>query len=442
MPAFNSTAARLGPVWLAPGISTRNALTFLYAAFFAIGLVSFMSFMQPYLLRENLQMPFEEHGRATAILSFSFGATVFLLVASFGALSDKIGRRPIFALGFLWLGVALGLYPLTENLIQLALCQIFFAIGSAMLTGMMATVLADYPQERSRGLMVALSGIANGLGAMTCVLLLSRLPLMFADMGYSTLISGRLTYWTGTLLCFISAIVVSRRLKGGKPGKSLQRQRVTRLLRDGARVARTNPRVLVAYLESFVARGDLMLISTFFALWASQAGVASGLTLGEATRKAGLFMAIIQGASLIWAPLWGFILDRIDRLTAVAIAMGIAGTAYLWAGFSSSPIAASFIPVAVLLGIGEFSGILAGGALIGQEAPEDIRGSTVGLYNMCGSAGVLILAVIGGLLFDYWKPGGPFVVVGVMNLMILLIAVLVRINTGYKSPKGTVSDTP
>jgi hypothetical protein len=61
---------------------------------------------------------------------------------------------------------------------------------------------------------------------------------------------------------------------------------------------------------------------------------------------------------------------------------------------------------------------------------------------MCGSAGVLILAVIGGLLFDYWKPGGPFVVVGVMNLMILLIAVLVRINTGYKSPKGTVSDTP
>jgi len=71
MPALNSTAARLGPVWLAPGISTRNALTFLYAAFFAIGLVSFMSFMQPYLLRENLQMPFEEHGRATAILSFS-----------------------------------------------------------------------------------------------------------------------------------------------------------------------------------------------------------------------------------------------------------------------------------------------------------------------------------------------------------------------------------
>jgi MFS family permease len=401
-----------------------------------------MSFMQPYLLRENLQMPVAEQGRASAILSFSYEATVFLLVATFGALSDKIGRRPIFVLGFLWLGVALGLYPLAENLLQLTLCRIFFAIGSAMLTGMMTTVLADYPQEHSRGFMVAIGGIANGLGAMTCVLLLSRLPKILADMGYTTLMSGRLTYWTGTLLCFVSAVVVSRGLKGGKPGKSLKRQRIASLLKDGIRVARANPRVMVAYLEAFVARGDLMLISTFFALWASQSGVAVGLTLEEATRKAGLFIAIIQGSSLIWAPVWGFILDRIDRLTAVAMAMGIAGIAYLWAGFSPNPIATAFIPVAVMLGIGEFSGILAGGALIGQEAPEDIRGSTVGLFNMCGSIGVIVLAVVGGLVFDYWKPGGPFVVVGFMNLLILVIAVLVRIFTGYKSPKGTDGAVP
>ena len=56
MPTSNQDR-RLDPVWLAPGISTRNALAFLYAPFFTIGLMSFMSFMQPYLLRENLQIP-------------------------------------------------------------------------------------------------------------------------------------------------------------------------------------------------------------------------------------------------------------------------------------------------------------------------------------------------------------------------------------------------
>jgi hypothetical protein len=44
--------------------------------------------MQPYLLRENLQIPVAEQGRASAILSFSYEATVFLLAATFGALSD------------------------------------------------------------------------------------------------------------------------------------------------------------------------------------------------------------------------------------------------------------------------------------------------------------------------------------------------------------------
>ncbi len=439
MSETTSAPARFGPVWLAPGVSRRNALAYVYAAFFTIGLISFMSFMQPYLLRENLNLPVEAQGRASAILSFAYEGTVFLMVAAFGALSDRIGRRPIYSLGFAWIGVALALYPLATTLTELVLCRIFFSVGSAMLTGMMATVLADYPQERSRGFMVAISGVANGLGAVMCVLLLSRLPQFFAGMGYTTLMSGRLTYWAGAALAVISALIVGRGLKAGKPGKVQARQPVSHLLNEGLRAARTNPRVAVACVEAFVARGDLMLISTFFALWASQAGVTEGLTLEDATKKAGIFIAIVQTSGLLWAPLWAFILDRVDRLTAVAIAMALAGTAYLWAGFSPSPIVSAFIPVAVLLGIGEFSGILSGAALIGQEAPEDIRGSVVGLFNTCGSVGILALSIIGGLVFDHWMPGAPFVVVGVMNLMVLVMAVAVRLKTGYHSPREGVN---
>ena len=52
--------ARLGPIWLNAGVTRRNAFTYFYAAFFTIGMVAFLSFMQPYLLTENLGIPADQ----------------------------------------------------------------------------------------------------------------------------------------------------------------------------------------------------------------------------------------------------------------------------------------------------------------------------------------------------------------------------------------------
>ncbi len=435
---MNSNSAelsvRLGPIWLSPGVTRRNALTYLYAAFFTIGLVAVVSFMQPYLLSENLGLPTDEEGRASSILQVSYELVVLLAVGPLGALADRIGRRPIYVTGFCWIGVAFMLFPLVENLVQLTLCRMFFAIGSASVTSMMATVLADYPLNRSRGLMIAASGVCNGLGALLMIILLSQLPALFGSLGYDTLQSGRLTYWFGSGLALISATVVWRGLKAGKPGQSKTRVPVTRLVREGTAAARRNPRILVACTEAFVARGDLVVFSTFFSLWARQAGVADGLSLEEAISMAGRFAALVSLANLLWAPVWGFILDRFDRLSALAGGMAIAATSYIWVGFSPDPLAAAFIPAAILLGMGEGSAILSGAALVGQEAPEDIRGAVVGLFNVCGSVGILTIASLGGVLFDAWMPGGPFVFVGVINAGIFLLAVAVRLKTGYRGP--------
>jgi len=310
----------------------------------------------------------------------------------------------------------------------------FFGIGSACVTGMMATVLADYPLDRSRGKLLAASGICNGLGAISMVVLLSQLPGFFGDMGYDALASGRMTYWFGTALASVSVLVVYRGLQAGKPGQPRARTRLTTLLREGVAAARANPRLLVACTEAFVARGDLIVVNTFFALWARQAGVADGMTLADALAKAGMFAAIISLANLCWAPVWGFVLDRYDRVSALAAAMAIAAVAYTWVGFSPDPLATAFIPAAIMLGMGEGAAILSGAAVLGQEAPRDIRGSVVGLFNVCGSVGILVIAAIGGVLFDVWMPGAAFIFVGVVNFAIFLLAVAVRLRTGARSP--------
>ena len=427
-------AVRIGPIWLSPGVSRRNALTYFYAAFFTIGMVAFLSFMQPYLLTENLGIPADEQGRATSILALPYEFAFMLMIGPLGALSDRIGRRPIYVAGFLWVGVVLALLPLAENLLQLGLLRAMYGVGSACITSMMATVLADYPQERSRGKMLAGSGICNALGAVMMVGLLSQLPRVFSEMGYDALMSGRLTYWCGTGLAVITALIISRGLKAGKPGKPQAREPVLHLVAKGIKDARRNPRLIVACAEAFIARGDLVVVATFLSLWAKEAGLNSGLSLQEAVAKAGTLAVTVSMAQLLFSPVAGFVLDKIDRLTGMAIAMGIAGGAYLWAGFSPDPLALAFIPAALMLGVGESSAIMSGAAVVGQEATEDIRGSVVGLFNFCGSVGTLVIAVICGFLFDAWMPGAPFVFVGGINLLILVAAISVRIRTGYRAP--------
>jgi hypothetical protein len=284
--------------------------------------------------------------------------------------------------------------------------------------------------------MVAAAGIANGLGAVTVIVTLSRLPAWFAGQGYSTLLAGRMTYWVATALCVVTAFIVGSGLQAGKPGQPQQQRRLAQLLREGAHAARQNPRIAVACLEAFVARGDAVMIGTFFSLWAYQAGVAEGLSLEQAIARAALFVGIVQGTSLLWAPVWGFVLDRMDRLTAVVIGMALATVGYIWVGLSPSPIVTAFIPAAILLGIGEFSAMMSGAALIGQEAPVDIRGSVMGLFNLCGSLGILCITLVSGYVFDAWMPGGPFIVVGFVNLGVFAVALLVRRKVGYRNPRG------
>lgn len=432
---------KLGPIWLNPGVTRRNALTYFYAAFFTIGMVAFLSFMQPYLLTENLGIPADKQGRATSILALPYEFAFMLMVGPLGALADRIGRRPIYVAGFLWVGVVLALLPLTENMLQLGVLRAMYGVGSACITSMMATVLADYPQERSRGKMLAGSGICNGLGAVMMVGLLSQLPRVFSEMGYDALMSGRLTYWCGTVLAIGSALIISRGLKAGKPGKPQARERLLQLVLKGAAAARRNPRVRIACAEAFIARGDLVVVATFLSLWAKEAGLLAGLSLQEAVAKAGMLAVVVSVAQLLFSPVVGFVLDKVDRLTGMSIALGLASIAYLWVGFSPDPLALVFIPAALMLGMGESAAILSGAAVIGQEANEDIRGSVVGLFNFCGSVGTLIIAVVCGFLFDAWMPGAPFVFVGCINLVILVAAIRVRIQTGYRAPDARASET-
>jgi MFS family permease len=86
-------------------------------------------------------------------------------------------------------------------------------------------------------------------------------------------------------------------------------------------------------------------------------------------------------------------------------------------------------PAGVLLGIGQISAVTASQTLIGQEAPPAYRGSVVGMFSMFGAAGILFISSVGGWVFDHIDPAAPFVLIGVVNGVLFLVAMRVAKTT-------------
>lgn len=416
---------RFGPVALAPGYTPLNAAAYLLAALVTVGMLAFISFMQPYLLNANLQIPQEQQGRALGLLGFSNELVSLLLVAPFGALADKVGRRPVYALGFLWLAAGFLLYPLARTYPQLLACALFFSVGVAAVGCMLATVLADTPREESRGLLVGITVFCQGIGALLAVLVLGGVPRRMAEAGMDAVAAGRVTLGIAAGLCALTALVCWAGLKRGTPSALGARAPILQVLRSGLAAARANPRIWFAYLLQFVSFADRIVIGTFFSARLQQTAIAQGSSAVEAVQLARGPYVIALLSGVLFAVVFGRLLDRVDRITAGVIAMAVAGIGYGAGGLVGDPTSGLIVPVAVLLGLGQICAIIASQTVLGQEAPQDVRGAVFGFAGICASLGILFTTAVGGWLYDAAGWGVPFFLVGAVNLAIMIFGLVV-----------------
>jgi len=301
----------------------------------------------------------------------------------------------------------------------LFLFRMVFASGAAFNIVMLPAVANDYPQEGSRAKMLATCFIFNGLGLVVLLALMRGLPVRFSDLGIDPVWVGRYWLWVMTGICLFVATVLALTLKPGAPRQLSKREPLLATFRIGIKAAR-NGRIALAYAAAMVSRGDLSVMSTFFTLWLTQAGIEQGLPTAEAARTALTFYLVVQGATLPWAPIAGWVLDRVDRLYGLAAAMAIAGIGYASLWFLDNPIGNGMYICAALIGMGEMTANLAATSLIGKEAPERGRGAVLGMWSFCGAFGILTVAVVGGYLFDNVARVGPFIFVAAANVALLV----------------------
>jgi MFS family permease len=425
-PSEDSGGKKFGPIELTPGVTHGNVWSLAWGAFWTIGLVAFVSVATPYVLTANLGVPESEQGTITGDLLFWAEVTQILIFGLVGVAADRFGRNWLFAMGLLGMGAAYTFYPFAESVGELTIYRIIYALGLGASAGMLATVVADYPKEDSRGKMLAFVGMLNGLGVVLVIALLGNLPNMLVDAGYSAITAGRYTHGVAVALCVLTAVVVGFGLMKGTPVRQEDRLPVLQLFRAGVYEGR-NPRIALAYASGFVARGDQVILGTFTILWGKTWGMSQGMEPAAAIAIGTLIFVISQISALLWIPVLGPMLDRVNRVTGLIVCMSLATVGYLGTMFVEDPTARVAIPIFVMLGVGQISAFLGSAILIGQEAPKSERGSVVGVFNSFGAVGILIASVIGGRLFDAIGPYGPFMLVGSMNGAVLLMAIVVRI---------------
>lgn len=417
---------RLGPIRLATGVSRRHALCYLFAAFVSIALFSYMSTLTPYVFRVQLGVPEGEHGRLQGVVQFWQEIVLLAVIGLWGAWSDRVGRRTVYVLGFAIVAIGYAIYPLAESPRELIAYRLVFALGVAAMSAMLAALIGEYPEESSRGTFTGIAFFLNAAGAVLSFMLLTRLPATYAAQGASQIDAGRYTFFTIATIAAVGAIVMLG-LKPARPAASAiaKNASLLRLVADGLR-AGGNPRIALCYGSAFMSRADMSMITLFLTLWAVDAGVLAGRTEAEATARAGMVAGLAGLAALVWAPLFGYLGDRMNRVTLLAVAFAIAMAGYGWVGMRSEVLSLAAIPAILLLGAGQVSTIVASTLLLGQEAPRERLGSVFGVQGFFGGAGILVISLAGGWLYDRLGPNAPFIAVALANGMVLVAALFVR----------------
>ena len=268
---------------LVEGVTKTNFFSLCYGALTTIGLLTFISYATTYVLIENLEYQRESIGTIVGDLQVVAEIALLMVFLPVGLIADKIGRRQVYSFGMAAMGLSYFLYPLATGIGELTVYRVIYAIGMGAATGMLGTVNADYPQDRTRGKMLAVTGILNATGVILVSLVFARLPENFAQMGYDQITAGKYAMWVVAGMCLTTAIVVAFGLQKGTPTEEQKKIPYLTQVKSGWEESR-NPRILLAYASAFVARSDLVILVTFLVLWGVAVGTDMGMTTSEATK--------------------------------------------------------------------------------------------------------------------------------------------------------------
>lgn len=449
-----------GQGFLREGVERKAFGAFLYAALMAIASLVFINANQIYIMVDILNYPREEVGQASGNLVFADELFSLGLVSLWGALSDRVGRRWIFSLGFIFMGLSILLHPLCSCVFpsdfgsffgSMLAVRLVFAMGASATTAMITACIGDFAGVNKRARVAGMVGFATGLGAIFAAFGLGRIPdfldrIFASDASHRSangavkamfLISGGLQL-VNALITFAFLHTPATESHSGFIRRQQQRKMsILERIHKGVSAMR-NPLVCLAYASGYVARADSIALNLFIPPWVDRVLTEKGICPSqvgagdvyvrckEAKRLSSSLIGTGHLAMLLAAPFFGIISDRIGSVRALNIPAlaGFIAFGVLAMSVDDPQAKSTYLPVA-LAGMADIGMIIVSMAIIAQVSTDRHRGAIAGVYSFFGALGIIVTSKLGGFLLDRSsKQTHAFYTVALPSGLVLLASLL------------------
>jgi MFS family permease len=319
-------------------------------------------------------------GEATAAIAKLFS----------GVLSDRLGRRKLLA------GIGYGLSALTKPMFPLATtagevltARFIDRIGKGIRGAPRDALVADVTPEAVRGAAFGVRQALDTVGAFAGPLLAMLLMVLYAN-------NFRAVFWWALVPAALCVLLIIFGVQ--EPGR-VKRSGNRSWPINKAELARLSPRYwLVIGIGIIFALARFS--EAFLVLKAQSAGLALALI-----PLVYVWMNLIY--ALIAAPA-GTLSDRIGRPKVLLAGLGTLVIADLVLAFVPG-LAGVFLGVGLWGAyLGQTQGLLP--ALVADTAPDDLRGTAFGLFNLLSGGTLLIASLLAGWLWDTYGPAATFAV--------------------------------
>jgi len=330
-------------------------------------------------------------------------ATAMITKVFSGALSDWLGKRKLLAvIGYGLAAFTKPIFPLASTIAWFVAARFIDRIGKGIRGAPRDALVADIAPEHVRGASFGVRQSLDTIGAFLGPLLAIGLMLLTSN-------SFTLVFWVAVVPAFIAFALMLCVEEPAKPRQGSNGNRRLRLA-DATRLS--------GAFWGVVGIGAILTLArfseAFLVLKAQSVGVPIALV------PAVMIMMNIVYASVSYPA--GALSDRINRNTILLSGIGMLVIADLILAFST---AFPTILVGVVfwgLHMGLTQGMLA--TLVADTAPEDLRGTAFGVFNVATGVTMLAASVIAGGLWDAFGPkmtflaGAAFTAVSLIGLVI------------------------
>jgi MFS family permease len=331
-------------------------------------------------------------GANTITIGFIEGvaeATAAITKIFSGSLSDRIRKRKLLTgIGYGLSALTKPLFPLAASVAMILAARFFDRIGKGVRDAPRDALVADITPPDARGAAYGLRQALDSAGAFAGPMLAMGLMLVYAD-------NFRVVFWWAVLPAVIAVLLVVIGVREPDVSKSGGGH-------ETARIRGTDLRRIGRGYWTAIGIGVLITMARFSEAFLILKGQQAGLPLARVP-LVWVVMNVVYTLLSMPAGAWS---DRVGRRAVLILGLGVLVAADVILGFAPG-LLGLFIGVALW---GAYMGLTQGliSALVADTAPEDLRGTAFGLFNLVTGCTLLAASPIAGMLWLWYGSAATF----------------------------------